>query len=77
MFERDSDSIKKLHLGPIWTLNRQKQFCESFRFRKDIRERHLFVCLVNDYADTREIIYFGKSNKLKKKVTKNVIWYFF
>ena len=45
------------------------------------------VSVVNYYADTMSVksttmlpygklFYFGKSKKLKKKVTKNVIWYF-
>ena len=32
------------------------------------------VRVVNGYADTHEIFYFGKNKKLTKKVTKNVIW---
>ena len=32
-------SNKKLYMGPIWTLNRRKQFREIFHFREDINEK--------------------------------------
>ena len=38
-------------------MNRQKWFRERFRFREDIL-RKTCVRVVNDYADTQEIILF-------------------
>ena len=39
-------------------------------------QRRNRVSIVNDYAETREIILLWKRKKLAIKVTKNVIWYF-
>ena len=52
---------------PAWApYKRQKRFREIFCFCKDIREKHC-VRIVNDSADTHEIILLGKSKKLTKK----------
>ena len=59
----------------IWaSMNRQKRFCELFCFRE---MRKTCVHVVNDYADTQEIILLLKNLKTNKKVTTNVIWFFF
>ena len=60
------DPFKKKKNSTWAPYKRQKRFREIFCFCKDIREKHC-VRIVNDSADTHEIILLGKSKKLTKK----------
>ena len=59
-------------------MNRQKSFRELLPFRKDSREKPFKMCVrvVNDYADTWEIILILKKKKNFDKSNTNLIWNF-
>ena len=57
-------------------MNRQKRFCEIFRFCEKIREKPVSADIISTSMTTlaqRKLFYFGKSKKLKLKVTKNLV----
>ena len=65
-------TVSQKNTPPGPHMNRQKRFCEIFRYCEDIRKN---VCPRSQRLSWQAVKYFNLE-KLMKKITKNVIWYF-